>query len=391
LSGLQEKIKGKLGFDWENESEWEAYEEEVKNFYNALHRYIKTAEYLKGFNGKSLYDSVKINEKLKEVFLGGIEKEIGLWRYIRFYYGVGVDRRRFIGEIKKKSIKQPEKRMKEIYEKTGISYDILHERFKKPLDDIYYDLSNAILKKEGKLEEENTDFSNLSGMDYIKIIEDLANHIGKLSPLVNPKTFFLLSIHNTPRSYVKMMYGDTDFIESYFGWGKITKWKNVSENLQIWAVEKNEFWKRVAKAFYKLYVSAYEYYDEHESFYNLWSKYLANLYGYNIVEKYKDEYRKLLKKEYENDRVWWDYIVEELSRRVDIENNNYELVYIKKDIAEFYKYRTLYDGWRINIEPEPFLMYVAPQLFFNIAFIGETMSTNKSKIWELLFYIPEVE
>jgi uncharacterized ubiquitin-like protein YukD len=222
----------------------------------------------------------------------------------------------------------------------------------------------------------------------VRAFEDFLNKGIKLLPLYNPFTFFIQSLHSTPKPYLKVMYCDELFSDSVMNlMGKygveLTKIldpdlsaKSVNDELAIVGHKDGSVGDLIIKLIWGIYDITYK----------------LNRLGYPV----NDELKEYVKAKYEEKIPTGDTIKELISIAKDVFNTNYKVEY-----KYYQKIRIRTDrgnvvlegsepGWilsftarsyiikdsnipakTINIKYERFLEVFSPLLFLGIAWISK--------------------
>ena len=333
----------------------------LQKFFDLLTEYRKARNELSKYAESTLLDVVKNKKVPEEVLLGGIESEKGYAEFIAEAYGIGVDRKDFLKKLNTpKEAKSPQKFKEELYKEINIKK--FENAFPSAINVIYDDLINAGFKSAAKFRG-----------DYKGVAEDLLKMFIELSPLYNPQTFFINSLKHTPKFYVKMMYGDTEFIENYFKWKKWTTWRDLEDEYNLWSYDESGEWYYISEALDKMYGPINDIVNcaDCEDFED------PGLEISNLIEKYSGienptrRYFKIYKKKLRYPEIW---------KEVHLEGGCYtittngkptieRLVYMYRKRSGSYGY--FLDTFDVNVEDKLFIKCIAPQMFLGLTKIYE--------------------
>ncbi len=358
-----------MGFDWNDEEEWKQYLNEIEMLYRAMHRYIAMVSYLRSLNGTGLtYATAKTT-----VFNDMLTQPV--WReFVRDFYEVEIaEMDTGYGENYRVVWKGgPVERFEDwgIIElwSPGVYATVLRA---------YAELSNVGFAAEDMS-------SNLEKYDVeeaLDAVEELIRRMVSLSPLINRKTFFVLSLRYLPEGYAKMMYGEIDTVENLMNWKRITSWPVISTACQICTIT-DPRWRHIADALNALYGYSGNLQDM-DSVRTMW----------NCIEKYTGENPYKLYFEEALKRVGQAY--KENAKLSAIVRGSWlpagDAVYAEAVLESLSRY--LIKNWNVADESErpevemkydALIKFAAPQFFMNIG----SMYLNPDGEWVLGLYIP---
>ncbi len=382
-----ENMKKVLGFDWNKEEEWEKYLSELQEFYEHLVSYKEAMASLRKFIGSTLYDAISYDNELEILFVGGIGRPNGYQNFVQEVYGVGINEEDF-----EEALGTPRDRKNAEQIKTEIYKSIYIEEYKSHFAEAINEIENALSMAEFESAVSTKNF------DYKGIVEKLLKKFVQLSPLTNPKTFFINSLAYTPKFYIERMYGDIDFIESYFKWKKYSSWKDADEYYNLWNFDDNSIWSKISETLdlmygpkTYLYRKSFEYdiiplsaHSPGGAITRCATKYVK--VKDILDEYYKNKWVKLLKyppiyAKIRDSLIYGEGLDGKGVKFTKYLDYRYDISLYKKFnlCAEYYhagEKRWYCENITNRVGVEPFIKYIAPQLFVKTANIYPENSGN---------------
>jgi len=361
------KLENMMGLEWNNKDVWDSYINELEGLYSAMDRYIKHVAHLKSLNGVDItYGSARTDAFFN---IQTVEE----WsRFMRDVYGIEV-------------IKLREESQNSYQESTRIFWDgdTQYEENEISCENSFYCIINMVyemLSASGfKSQVEDSEFPNQDNL--VMTAENLFREIINFSPLVNPQTFFLLSLRYVPHSYALSKYGDMGKVEELMGWKRISSWTTIPTGWQIHSFT-DPFWSRVADSLHLLYGFCQKspYWNASLEMWSIIGRYI----GENLHERYFKNAKRAVMESYGKDPEISGYIEgseipsDILFTEIDIKSLlDFEFVsLVVEDSLDTPEFPLRYD----NV-----IRFIAPQMFLNIG----SMYLNDDSRWTFGFYLPE--
>ena len=358
-----------LGFNWNSEEEWNAYLEEVKELFASLDKYMRNTACLKSLSG---VDITYGSEKTDAFFNIQTVRE---WREFMWkIYGI-------------RTAKVIDRNGNDYQESTRImwsgGYDLEYEyesdfscalEFYCVIRRVYDILTAAGFKSQQK----RGDFPKQE--DLLSDAEELIRKMVSLSPLLNSKAFFLLSLRYIPKKYAEMMYKELNGVENLMGWKRHTSWKNIDEKWQICSYT-NAVWSRVAEAMHLLYG-----FNPEAKWWNsstsLW-KIIGSYIGENIHNKYLKYAKNEILHVYASDPNLSEFVSNTLEDDFLFAEVNIKSLSDMK--FTYFVVEDIISSVDVPFKGENLIKFIAPQMFLNLS----TMYIDDAMNWTVGFYLPK--
>ncbi len=346
--------KSIMGFDWNEESEWLELKNQMGKLYDALTLYIESMAYLRSLNGVDItYGSAKT-----DAFFN-IRTEKAWQEFMRDLYGTAII------EVDDNG---PQEQARIVNETLG---DYNCNSFYNVMREIHKILTSAGFNSNAHLEDYPSEEK------LINIAESLLKRIVKLYPETNRKVFFVISLAGIPKKYAETMY-DISNLPEFLNWNRITSWKNISEDWQIYSFN-SEPWRSIAQTLKIMFGMNLEerWWNSSVEMWSILSKYT----GENLLKRYiKDTKREVIRA----------YMQTGLSKHVSgVDEESFLFAEIVlKSIEEFNVENTVVADMgtgAINMENEDLIKFAAPQMFFGIG----DLYLSEDSYWTLGLYVPE--
>ncbi len=194
-----------IGFDYANIEEWKKFvKDEFLPLYNLILKLIKLRQYFKGLPNDNFLNLFRINKKIKEIFLGGLNQDEeynpnSIANLYKEVLGISLNINEWIVYSKQKGID---------------SLDYVKIIFTKPKFLTFIKEIKNIMEKIFKIEriipteifqEDIKKFLD-NPIFLFNELKTMYSLIVNISATYNYHTFFLLNIYNIPRFYIEMAY-----------------------------------------------------------------------------------------------------------------------------------------------------------------------------------------